>query len=77
MGRFRRFTLAELAARSDNLDITWLRDTGADPEDGLETPEEIAAAIEGHLKAALEEIGALLEGLGAGAGEPVLAQAAE
>ena len=76
-GRFRRFSRAEIAARGDNLDITWLRDTSADAEAGLETPEEIAAAIEGHLRAALEEIGALVEELGDGAGEPVLAEAAE
>ncbi len=54
-GRFRRFTRAEIAARGDNLDITWLKEAG-DPEDGLDTPEEIAAAIEGHLATALEEV---------------------
>jgi type I restriction enzyme M protein len=59
-GRFRRFTRAEIAARNDNLDITWLKDTSADAEDGLDTPEDIAAAIEGHLKVALEEIAALM-----------------
>ncbi len=58
--RFRRFTRAEIAARADNLDITWLKDTSADAEDGLETPEDIAAAIEGHLKTALEEIAAVV-----------------
>ena len=59
-GRFRRFSRADIAARSDNLDITWLQDISADAEDGLETPEDIAAAIEVHLKTALEEIGALM-----------------
>src|SRR5690606_25280653 len=59
-GRFRRFTRAEIAARGDNLDITWLKDISGDPEDGLATPEEIAGAIEGHLKSALEEIAALV-----------------
>ena len=44
-GRFRRFSREEIAASGDNLDITWLKDTSADAEDGLETPEEIAAAI--------------------------------
>ncbi len=76
-GRFRRFTRAEIAARGDNLDITWLREAGGGAEDGLETPEEIAAAIEGHLRAALEEIGVLLEGLGDGVEELTLAEAAE
>ncbi|NVN10255.1 class I SAM-dependent DNA methyltransferase [Nguyenibacter vanlangensis] len=59
-GRFRRFTRKEIAARGDNLDITWLKDTTDQAEDGLQTPEDIAAAIEGHLKSALEEIVALM-----------------
>ena len=46
-------------------------------EDGLETPEDIAAAIEGHLKLALEEIGALVAELSGEADEVVLAEAAE
>ena len=62
-GRFRRFTRAEIAARGDNLDIIWLKDE-SDAEDGLEAPEDIATAIEGHLSAALEEIRALVEELG-------------
>jgi type I restriction enzyme M protein len=63
-GRFRAFTRPEIAARSDNLDITWLKDTSAAAEVGLEAPEDVAAAIEGHLSAALDEIRALLEELG-------------
>ncbi|MGV3554229.1 MAG: N-6 DNA methylase [Croceibacterium sp.] len=59
-GRFRCFTRAQIAARGDNLDITWLKDTSGDPEDGLDTPEEIASAIEGHLTLALEEVRALV-----------------
>ncbi|MEL0212474.1 MAG: N-6 DNA methylase, partial [Novosphingobium sp.] len=66
-GRFRSFTREEIAARGDNLDITWLKDTSGDPEDGLETPDEIASAIEGHLTLALEEVRALLEDLDEGA----------
>lgn len=62
-GRFRQFTREEIAARADNLDITWLKDASVNPEDGLESPEEIAAAIEGHLLSALEEIRALVEEL--------------
>lgn len=58
-GRFRRFTRAEIAARGDNLDITWLKDIDPHAEDGLETPENIVVAIEGHLSSALEEIRAL------------------
>jgi type I restriction enzyme M protein len=58
-GRFRCFTRDEIKARNDNLDISWLRDTEAEAEEGLTEPEDIAAAIIGHLKAALEEIEAL------------------
>lgn len=76
-GRFRRFTREDIAARGDNLDIHWLKDTSDEAEDGLETPEDIAAAIEGHLKLALEEIGALVAELGSEADEAVLAEAAE
>jgi type I restriction enzyme M protein len=62
-GRFRRYTREEIAEGGDNLDIRWLRDTSAEAEDGLETPEDFAAAIEGHLKAALLEVQALAEEL--------------
>lgn len=62
-GRFRRFTREEIAKRGDNLDIMWLKDASADKEDGLRSPEDIAAAIEGHLKIALEEIGTLINEL--------------
>ncbi|WP_428991345.1 N-6 DNA methylase [Methylocapsa aurea] len=55
-GRFRCFTRQEIKARNDNFDISWLRDTEADAEEHLTEPEDIAAAIVGHLKAALEEI---------------------
>lgn len=80
-GRFRRFTRAEIAARGDNLDISWLKDTSAEAEDGLETPEDIAAAIEGHLTLALEEVRALVEELGEDTAEAesemIIAEAAE
>jgi type I restriction enzyme M protein len=65
-GRFRRFSRDEIASRGDNLDITWLKDTSADAEDGLETPEEIAAALEGHISLALDEVRALVEALNEG-----------
>ncbi|KUR75651.1 class I SAM-dependent DNA methyltransferase [Novosphingobium sp. FSW06-99] len=65
-GRFRCFTRDQIAARNDNLDITWLKDTSGDPEDGLDTPEDIASAIEAHLLAALVEVRALVDELGEG-----------
>jgi type I restriction enzyme M protein len=55
-GRFRCFTRDDIKARNDSLDIGWLRDTEAEAEEHLTEPEDIAAAIMGHLKAALEEI---------------------
>ncbi|RWQ14150.1 N-6 DNA methylase [Mesorhizobium sp.] len=62
-GRWRMFSRDAIAARNDNLDIAWLRDTEAEAEEALTEPEDIAAAIIGHLKAALEEIEALSEEL--------------
>jgi type I restriction enzyme M protein len=75
--RFRRFTRKEIAARSDNLDITWLKDASASTEDGLETAEDIAAAIEIHLSSALEEVKALIEDLLGDETESTLFEAAE
>jgi type I restriction enzyme M protein len=62
-GRWRCFTRKAIGERNDNLDISWLRDTEADAEEQLTEPEDIAAAIVGHLKAALEEIETLSEEL--------------
>lgn len=54
-GRFRRFTREQIAARGDNLDITWLREEGGGA-DTLPPPEVIAAEIVEQLRAALEEM---------------------
>lgn len=61
--RWRTFTREQIAARNDNLDISWLRDTEAESEAQLIEPEDIAAAIIGHLKAALEDLDALSDEL--------------
>jgi len=61
--RWRKFDRAAISGRNDNLDISWLRDTEAETEEALTEPEDIAAAIIGHLKAALEEIETLSEEL--------------
>ncbi|PZQ10245.1 MAG: N-6 DNA methylase [Ancylobacter novellus] len=74
-GRFRKFTRDEIAARGDNLDITWLREE-TDAEEGLQDPADIAAAILGHLKAAMAEIEALSEELEENEAD-VVAEAAE
>lgn len=63
LGRFRRFTREDIKARGDDLNISWLRDTSGDPEDRLTEPEDITAAIVGHLKAALEEMDSLVDEL--------------
>ena len=78
-GRWRCFTREQIAARNDNLDIAWLRDTEADAEEQLTEPEDIAAAIIGHLKAALEEIETLAEELepDSTVGVPTVVEAAE
>jgi type I restriction enzyme M protein len=78
-GRFRRFSREEIVARGDNLDITWLRDTETEAEQGLTDPEDIAAAIIGHLKAALVDIEALSEEIEAGETDKLgdVAEAAE
>jgi type I restriction enzyme M protein len=55
-GRFRCYTRKQIEERNDNLDLAWLRDTEAAAEERLTEPEDIAAAIIGHLKAALGEI---------------------
>jgi type I restriction enzyme M protein len=62
-GRWRCFRRDAIKARNDNLDIAWLRDTEAEAEEQLTEPEDIAAAIIGHLKAALEDVEILSEEL--------------
>jgi len=57
--RWRCMTREQIAERGDNLDWTWLRDESGDSEDEMTEPDEIAAAIVGHLRAALDEIEAL------------------
>lgn len=58
-GRFRLFERDAIATRNDNLDIAWLRDDSEAAEDDLSDPEDIAAAILGHLRAALAEVEAV------------------
>lgn len=57
-GRFRCFTRDTITKRNDDLNISWLKDKETDAEEGLTEPEDIAASIIGHLRAALGEIGA-------------------
>lgn len=59
-GRFRKFTREEIAARGDNLDLSWLADDDATHADDLPEPEVLAAEIRDELQGALEEIDALM-----------------
>ena len=63
-GRWRRFTREALAKRSDNLDLTWLRDESTSNHDELAEPDEIAAQILALLRTATEEMEALQIELG-------------
>jgi type I restriction enzyme M protein len=62
-GRWRKLTHEQIAERGYNFDWTWLRDESGDPEDDMSDPDEIAVAIMGHLRTALDEIEALSEEL--------------
>ena len=73
-GRFRCLTREQIAARGDNLDISWLKDENGDQEDRLTEREDIVAAIMGHLRTALEEIEGISEELN-GAAEVTRARA--
>lgn len=59
-GRFRCFSRDEIAARGDNLDISWLRDESLQSADDLPEPEEIAAEILERLETATIEMGELM-----------------
>jgi len=62
-GRFRKFTREEITARNDNLDVSWLREDEEGTGEGLTELDDIAAAILGHLRSALDEIEAVTEEL--------------
>jgi type I restriction enzyme M protein len=70
-GRFRFYSREQIAARSDKLDISWLKDSSNDPEDEMTEPSDLAAAISVHLKKALEEIDSFSEELAAASPEKV------
>lgn len=62
-GRWRCFTREEISKRNDNLDISWLREDQEVVDEGLTEPDDIAAAILGHLRTALAEIEAVSDAL--------------
>lgn len=60
-GRFRRFTRAEIAARNNNLDISWLKDENADHAEDLPEPDELLAEIRTLFEDAMGELEELEE----------------
>lgn len=59
--RARRLSRAEIAERSDDLSVAWLRDEAAD--ESLRDPVDLIAAVQGHLRTALQEMDALSDDL--------------
>jgi type I restriction enzyme M protein len=63
-GRFRKFTRSEIAGRSDNLDISWLKDESAEDTADLPAPEVLAQEAMGELEAALAQLQGIMDQLG-------------
>jgi type I restriction enzyme M protein len=64
-GRWRRFTREQIAQRGDNLDISWLKDSGAaTAQQESENPARVAGLALFELNAAVTELRALLDELG-------------
>ncbi|WP_164011937.1 N-6 DNA methylase [Pyxidicoccus trucidator] len=58
-GRFRKFTRADIKARGDNLDLSWLKDNSGDSNSSPLEPDAIAVQLRVQLQAALAEIDAI------------------
>lgn len=63
-GRFRKFTRNWIAERSDNLDISWLKDENENDTDELPELSALAQEAMVELKAALAELQGILKELG-------------
>ena len=64
-GRWRRFTREQIAQRGDNLDIAWLKDSGASTtQQDSENPARVAGLALRELNAAVTDLRALLDELG-------------
>lgn len=57
--RWRKLSRERIAERGDGLNWLWLRDESGEHDDTIQDPNEILAAIVGHLRLALNEIDAL------------------
>ena len=58
-GRFRRFGREVIAARNENLDISWIRDESATATEDLPEPEDVADRLLERFETATREIAAL------------------
>jgi type I restriction enzyme M protein len=63
-GRFRKFTRAEIADRSDSLDISWIKDDSVEDAADLPAPEVLAQEAMGELEAALAQLQGIMDQLG-------------
>jgi type I restriction enzyme M protein len=63
-GKFRRFTREWIQERDDNLDISWLRDEVEGDGEALPEPAVLAREAMKELEGAIEELQAILRGLG-------------
>lgn len=63
-GRLRYFTREDIAARSDSLDISWLKDDNETAAGDLPEPEVLVQEAIGELESAVEELRAILAELG-------------
>lgn len=64
-GRWRKFTREQIAARGDNLDISWLKDDSAESaQSQLDEPAMLARLAMTEMSAALADLRALVEELG-------------
>ncbi|HBP5599364.1 TPA: N-6 DNA methylase [Pseudomonas aeruginosa] len=66
LSRFRAFSRADIAARGDSLDISWLKDADSLDADDLPAPEVLASEAMAELTEALRELDQLMLALGAG-----------
>jgi type I restriction enzyme M protein len=65
LGRWRKFSREVISKRGDNLDISWLKDELTDTSKDSAKPEDIAEMAVSELEAALVELRAILDELGA------------
>ena len=60
-GRFRCFTRADIEKRSDNLDLTWLRDENVERAEDLPEPDVIAKEMMDILTSTTEDLQELMD----------------